>query len=399
MTRRWPWLLLAFALRAAFALKLGGHRQHQIDELAFVSAALHLAETGALAPVVIPPVPVAFFALCFKLGASWLWPRLGQAVVGTATAWAIGEATEQLSRSKPAGRLALAAASVYPFFIYYAGMALSETLDVALVTVGLWQLCAVLRTSSPLNAAAAGLSLSLAALCRSESAFIALPIWIAAAAACLLRRFSWRAWALGVLVWTLPLLFWCARNRAVSGAFVLDVHGGMALLHGNEFFALNEGDTALAQAEIEKQDWYRQSLALPDAQRDALYKRRALQFIAAHPGLTARQWARKTINFWRFYPRPEKHFIESDHSHPSAGAPRWALVVISLLFEPLLILGGFYGMWLLRERIAELFPLYLWVLGTMAIHVISVSQMRYRLPVMPAMILFAAAALGQSKKR
>ena len=38
---------------------------------------------------------------------------------------------------------------------------------------------------------------------------------------------------------------------AVVGAFALDVHGGMALLHGNEYFALNEQDTLLAQREID----------------------------------------------------------------------------------------------------------------------------------------------------
>jgi len=54
------------------------------------------------------------------------------------------------------------------------------------------------------------------------------------------------------------------------------------------------------------------------------------------------------------------------------------------------MLLGFWGAWLLRVRILELFPLYWMILGTFGIHVIVISQMRYRLPVMAVLIVFAA---------
>lgn len=393
MTRRWPWLAAALAVRLAFALKLGG-RLHQTDESAFADAARALASTGHI-PGVMPPVPVAFFALFFKLGRSLVWPRLGQAFVGAATAWLIGEATEDLTGSRRAGLAALAVSCVYPFFIYYGGMTLSETLYVALAVPGLWKLCATLRGGRAADAALAGLCLSLAALCRAEAAFVAAPLWALAGVQAARRGFL-RPWALGLAVWALPLLGWCARNRAAVGAFTLDIHGGMALLHGNEFFAQNEIDTSEAYKAIEQADFYKQSLALPDAQRDALYKRRALDWMRDNPGQTALQWADKLVNFWRFYPRVDKVYAENAYSHPGAGLPRGALVAISLLFEPELILGGFYGLWLLRGRAAVLWPLYLWVLGTCAIHVISVSQIRYRLPVMPVLILAFAYAIAET---
>ena len=71
------------------------------------------------------------------------------------------------------------------------------------------------------------------------------------------------------------------------------------------------------------------------------------------------------------------------------------LVAASLAFEPLLILGGFWGLWLLRDRAATLFPIPLFILGTMGIHILVVSQMRYRLPVMPFLILGAAFAAAR----
>jgi hypothetical protein len=389
----WAWLLLALLVRVAFALKLGG-RQHQIDEGAYFNTALSLASHGTLgAGAVIPPVPVAFFAAFLKLfGTSMLWPRLGQAAVGTFTAWAVGASTEDLSGSRRAGRLALAVAAVYPFFVYYNGMLMSETLDVAVIVPGLWLLCRSLRGGQAAEAAGAGLLLGLAALCRAEGAFIMAVVWAAAAA---LRRDRLKMLALAFGIWLLPILFWCARNQAVVGRFALDIHGGMTLLHGTELFELNEVDTGVAQRAFQETPAYLSSRNLPEAERDRLYMKEAVAFMKAHPGRTLAQWTLKLATFWRLWPRTDKPYQEDAGSHPSAGLPRGALVAISLLFEPALILGGLYGLWLLRSRMLELFPLYGWLLGTMGVHVISVSQMRYRLPVMPLLILGAAVAVSR----
>ena len=389
----WAWLLFALLLRIAFALKLGG-RQHQIDEGAYFNTALTLSQTGTLGPgQVIPPVPVAFYAAFLKLfGTSMLWPRLGQAFVGTVTAWTVGASTEDLSGSRRAGLVALAVAAVYPFFVYYNGMMLSETLDVALVAPGLWLLCRSLRDNKAAEAAGAGALLGLAALCRAEGAFIMAVVWLAAAA---LRRDRLKTLALAVAVWLLPLMFWCARNQSVVGRFALDIHGGMTMLHGTELFELNEIDTGVAQRAFQETPAYLNTRNLPDAERDRFYMQEAVSFMKAHPGRTLAQWTLKLVTFWRLWPRTDKPYQEDGVSHPSAGLPRGALVAISLLFEPALILGGFYGLWLLRGRIGELFPLYLWLLGTMGVHVISVSQMRYRLPVMPILILGFAFAFSR----
>ena len=116
----WVWLGLGLALRVAFSLKLGT-RLHQIDEGGADLAAWSLASTGLLGvegrAVVVPPAPTAFFALFYLLGHNPIWPRLGQALVSTATAWMLGKMTEDISGSRAAGRLALAWGAIYPFFI------------------------------------------------------------------------------------------------------------------------------------------------------------------------------------------------------------------------------------------------------------------------------------------
>jgi 4-amino-4-deoxy-L-arabinose transferase-like glycosyltransferase len=394
------WLALAFVLRLAFALKLGG-REHQIDELGFRMPSLALARTGTLADggraIVVPPVPFAFFALFYKLGESMIWPRLGQVLVGTVTVWLLGRATQRLSGSKLAGLLALALAAVYPYFIYYGGMLMSETLDLALLIPGLWWLCEALarRDENARGlAAAGGLTLGLAGLCRPEGAYIALVIWALAALRCLRGSWPWRAWVTGLVVWLVPLLGWCARNRVQTGAFALDMHGGISLLHGTEYFDLNDQDTGKAMDAIKNSMWYMNAQALPEAERNAVYVREATRWMSEHPKEVAVQWAKKLWLFWRPIPRLHRVYAESEYSHPAAGAPRWALVAASALFEPWLILLGFAGLWAWRGRLPELFPLYVWVAATTAVHVISVSQPRYRVAVMPVLMLAACAWLA-----
>jgi hypothetical protein len=310
----------------------------------------------------------------------------------------LGRMTASLCASRRAGRLALVLASVYPFFIYYSGMVLSETLYLAAVIPGLWWLCASLqeRGASWRLPAAGGLALATAALCRPEAMPIAGLLWLAGLVAWLRGRWSGRALGAAVLAWTLPLTVWCARNRAAVGVFALDTHGGLTLLHGSLLFDENEKDTALAMAALEKMPFYQESLSLPRDKRDRIYLRHGLAFIREHPGRVAGQWLRKAATFWRFYPRTDKVYREGPYSHPGAGLGRAALVAVSLACEPALIIGGFWGLWGLRRRYGELYPLGLFLLGTMAIHVVTVSQMRYRLAVMPILMLGAAAAVARA---
>lgn len=388
----WAWLALAFALRAAFALKLDG-RMIQLDENAFDAVAWNLAASRSFGPpgTVMPPLPPLFFSLFYLVGHYPVLARLGQAVVSTAAAWALGTAAREWTGSKLAGRLSLAIAAVYPFFIYYSGTLLSETLYVACLVAGMLELGrAVKGPGGETSAAKAGLWLGLAALARAEGAFIWAVLWALAAIAAARRVWPWRAWAVAAACWALPILGWCARNKAVTGHFALDLHGGRTLLHGTMFFELNEMDTSYAEAALQSEPWYQEAQALPEGERDAFFKAKAFAFMRENPWRMLAQWRRKFVSFWRFYPRTDKAYADDVRSRPAAGASRKALAIVSLLFEPWLILGGAAGLSLMMRKDPATFAMPLFVLGTMGIHLISVSQMRYRLPAMPWLILGAA---------
>ncbi len=399
----WPWLLLGLALRVAFAWKLGGH-YHQTDELGFNAMALQFAETGTLGARgvldVVSLVPAVLFGSCYRLFGGLAGARVALAVLGAALPWLIGRLTETVV-SPRAGRLALVIAAVYPFFVYYSGLLMSESPYLLLSVTGLWFLCASLGGKPGWAApAAAGFFLGLAGLCRAEAAYVLIPVWLAAAGLCAARRWDWKLLAVAALCWALPLGAMSLRNKLAVGTFTLDTHGGLALVHGVLYLDENDVDTTHAQAAFERSELHRSTLGLPDAERDAALKRAALRFMAEDPARTLRQWGRKFVHFWRFYPRTDRAYDQRGNSNPTAGAPLGLLVAVSLLFEPALILGGLAGLWALRRRWERVWPLWLWVAGTMALHMVSVSQIRYRLPVMPALLLGLCALLApQSKKR
>lgn len=397
------WTALAFGLRAAFAWALG-ERLYQADELGYTNYAKSLVGWGVLgkegAAQVTSPVAPAFFGLFLLLGGSVFVPRLAQAAVSAATAWMIGRMTADLTGSRRAGRFALAVSAVYPFFVYYSGMLMTETLYLAGLVGGLWAVCRSLHEKGAVlwRAGAAGAAFAAAGLTRTEGVPLALILWGGVLVLCALKRYAWRAWAVAVLVWLVPLFGWAARNKTVCGHYALDTHGGITLLHGTLLFEMDQMDTTYSQQAFELTPLYRESEGMGEYDRDRLFFRTGLRFMRDNPGVTVRQWAHKLVNFWRLYPRMDKVYPDTGTARPGVGAKRWMLVVVSLLFEPLLIFAGFYGVWLLRGRAWTLFPLYWAALGTCAAHVVVTSQMRYRLPLMPLFILFACAAAARYLK-
>lgn len=287
-------------------------------------------------------------------------------------------------------------AAVYPFFVYYSGLLLSETVYLAWLVPGLWLLCKCLGAAGPgrggWRLAAAGALLAGAGLTRTEAVPIALVLWAALAVLCALGRLRWSAWALACVVWALPLGGWMARNKPLCGAYVLDVHGGHTLLEGTLLLDENEVDTSLAQKKFESMPLWQEGLKLDEYHRDKLFRAAAWSFMRENPGVVARQWVRKFVNFWRLYPRLDKTYADTPGMKPSLGMNRALLTAVSLAFEPALLALGLWGAWRLRRRAWELFPLYWMVAASCAVHVVVVSQMRYRLGVMPFFIMFACAA-------
>ncbi len=387
------WFFLAFILRLIFALKLG-NGLYQIDESGYHASALNLvkfnvfgSQTHASAGA---PIPAFYFSIFLRFfGDHPLAARLGLLIPDLMLVWIMWKMAEKLCQSQLAGKIALMISSVYPFFIYYGGMMLSETPYLVFMTFGIWQLCQSLAEDGKNRARAmgSGISLALAGLSRPEGAVIMLGIWFIVF---IVSRKSLRLLK-GLLIsffcWLCILGSWSVRNRIETGSFALDSHGGVNLLYGTLLFDVNEQDTFVANRIIEQMPAFANIKNLPLNKQDQIYWKAAFQFMREHPTQVIRQWGRKTVNFWRFYPRGEKFYTESSQSRPDIGLKRSGLILISLLTEPFLIIFGLWGLVKLLKTNQTIYPVVLFVLATFFLHMISVSQMRYRLPVMPFLIL------------
>lgn len=388
------WLILAFCLRLAFALKLG-NGFYQSDETGFHNAAMNLASYGVFGntkqALAGAPIPAFFLSIFFFLfGDHPLYARLGLTLPGTFLVWIIWRMTEDLSQSKVAGKIALLIATIYPFFIYYGSLMMSETSYLVFVTLGFWWFCKNLDENGEnfWRAIMAGIALALAGLSRPEGVVIMIGIWIFSFAFSHKNSRLLKSLGLSFLCWASILAMWSLRNRIETGSFALDSHGGISLIDGTLLFNLNEQDTEVAMQALRRSPLYAEASRLPPHEQDQLYWNAAIEFMATHPKEVFRQWCRKSVNFWRFYPRTDKIYAETNFTQANVGLKRKKLVLLSLLFEPWLILGGILGLFQLQRKMPGVFyPVLLFIGATFFVHVVSVSQMRYRLPIMPFLII------------
>ena len=70
-------------------------------------------------------------------------------------------------------------------------------------------------------------------------------------------------------------------------------------------------------------------------------------------------------------------------------------VIVSVMsFVPLLLLAAF-GLVETRQNLRQVSPIFLFALGYTAVHMVFVGTIRYRLPLEPFLIIFAAAGLSR----
>ena len=306
------WFSLGFILRLIFALKLG-NGFYQIDESGFYSAALNLAQlnvygNGKMASSGAP-IPAFYYSLFFRFfGAYPLAARLGLLILDMLLVWLVWKMTEELTHSQIAGKIALAISSIYPFFIYYGAMMMSETPYLVLIGLGFWQFCKNLAEEGKnfMRSSIAGTSLALAGLSRPEGAVIMLGIWPLAFFFSRKNLMLSKSLALSCLCWTAILFSWSLRNRVETGSFALDSHGGINLLYGTMLFNVNEQDTSAAIDSLGHIPYFAGIKKLPASLQDKIYWKAAFHFIRKHPKTVIKQWGQKNHQFLEILSTPRQ---------------------------------------------------------------------------------------------
>ncbi len=381
---------LAFAARAALLLLepqcgLAG------DEASWV--ALGTQELGrpnrGLSPFRVhllfyPPLYPYFIAVLHRAFASlpavlWAQAALGALLVPVAAR--VG----RLAFSPRVGLLAAALVAFYPDFVWFSVHFWSETLFVVLLWAALERVLRSDAAGTTRTAAAGGVPWGLATLTRELTLYLApfTLLWLlrgevrhgSLRASPAVRRAG--AFALGLVLTLLP---WTVRNAIVFRAFIpVSTMGGSNLWQGNVKLTHLEVHATLDETK-------------DPVERDRRARKLAWEAIRARqPGWIFEKLGEQMPEFWKAGSEILDHVLSRAPCRPMSAAEQKVLEVA--VVGPYLAVLALSIAGLARARPGSGAAFLLVVLGAWNLaHVVAYATTRFRLPVLPVLFLFAAAA-------
>jgi len=331
-----------------------------------------------------PPLFPLLWGLAFHLtGGAYAPVRCAFALLGAATCVLAYLAGRELLGDRTSSLLGGLLCALYPPLIWHSVHLMTEPLFIFLLALGMYALLRY-RASARLRwILIAGLAAGLGTLARSVLAGF-VPVmalwtwWVRGRGGRALRDAGLLC---GVVL--LVMLPWIVRNAVVLGAFVpTTTDAGHGFYVANNPNALHDprGFWIPKDWSFLKRPGER---SVDEVEASRRLTRIAWRYLAGHPGAALRLMGRRFLALWRFYP------------HPRFVAMKYVLIY-AVSYIPLFPLMLF-GAWLAHRgagvRLAGLVLVDLLVLYTTAIHVLFLAMMRYRVPLMPFLLLFAAAGL------
>ncbi|MEO6463221.1 MAG: hypothetical protein ABIP29_09110 [Candidatus Eisenbacteria bacterium] len=410
----WTWMVLAFALRAAWAVSRSG-----LDGTPWSDAADYHRLAARLAagqgftlgpddapypttfrPPLLPLVVAPFYALFGpRYGVGLLvQAALGALVVPAAAALA-GESAQAAGRDATFAARARTGTAIltalWPTLIYFSSALLTETLAALLVTVSLLLAVRLWSRGGTALALGTGIALGLAAMARPTALPLAavLAAWIALGPA----RRPWRARlaeaSLVAAICILTIVPWTERNHQVSGAWLpLTSGGGAALWDGNN--PLVAGDPryrggALSLREVEP--WASSFRGMSEVEIDRHAGREARTWLAANRA----RWPELALaKLGRFFRLTSETAVSGSAAPSGTWLSRATRALDPLLFTWGLLLPFFAGAALValaRPRKSPWFAPAVAVLVQALLAVAYWGSLRFRLPVEPALIALGVA--------
>jgi 4-amino-4-deoxy-L-arabinose transferase-like glycosyltransferase len=359
-------IVLALVLRLTVAMVFPD--QHFFDTRGYREAALHIWRphefNNAYNRYIMPLYP----AVIALTGAGW-----GQLIFdiasSSATVCLIYLLSFTLFGDRAAALLAALGAALYPFFLFYSVVGLTESLFTALIVAAF---LAWYRKMFMLAAIFAVLSI----LTRPTFDLLAplLVLYFALVIHRLPLRVAARHLAVYVAVYCVLMAPWWVHNYQAYGTFVrLNLGSGLALHSGNN--PRNQsGGVSDVQLDLSQFDAITDPVARDRALRDA-----AVAYIAEDPIRFLQLAGLKFMRYWRFWPFAEAY------------ASFWFIAASLVSYVPILFLSIAYAVSCGREAFIRITPILLFAGYMTALHMVFVGSIRYRLPIEPFLIVLAAA--------
>ena len=358
------------------------------DEHRFIESAVELAETGEFRvrgkrAWEMPGMALLSAAL-YKVAGSKngliLFARALQSVLLIITAVLVYRVAMYLFRDRLAATISYGITLFYPFFVFYQGVLTSETVFIVLLVTGMLWLYkwehAGFRIDHNLFLAMVAFALAV----YIKATLSILPPLLAGAFALLAGRSpgrAGRALVFSSLVYGLCLSPWWFRNYRVLDDFVpFTTSSARVLYSGNN--PMNRSGGGLRGRDwvpIEAYD------TLPELEWAKAYQREAVAYIKEKPGVFLALAVTRFGRFWRLY----------------AYAEEWRrpiYIVVSVLSFGTILLFALVGSIRTRKMWRRIVPIYLLIGFFTLVHVVSISSIRYRLPLEPFLIALAALPMA-----
>ena len=359
-------LVTAFALRVLAAAIVPDQSVLLGDAVAYREVGKSLWATGQMNALYFMPLYPALVAV-FGPG----WPQLLiDIALSTVLVWLIYELTDAIFASKRAAILAGAVAAVYPYFIFYSIVGLTETLFMVLL------LAAYLCWYRNAYIAASVFSV-LGILTRPVLDPLAplLLLYFAIAIRGLSFKAAAKYLAIYAGIYCVLMAPWWLHNYKAYQTFVrLNLGSGVALLSGNS----PSNQTGGIDNNLEATMAPFGEIADPVA-RDKAMQRAALNYIKEDPGRFLIQAAKRFQRFWSPWPQTEEY-----------SRPLYKLISFCS-FIPVLLLALVFVVLYGRTYFLRIAPLLLFIVYLNSLHLVFPASLRYRLPVEPFLIVLAAA--------
>lgn len=270
--------------------------------------------------------------------------------------------------------------SVYPPFIVYSEILMSEILYICLLSLFIFSWCLSAKSSRWHAFCLMGLFLGLLNLCRGNLLFF--PFWIILSVLIIKEnRVYFIKYLTAILISFILVLPWTWRNFKVFHAFIPIVPASESFWFGT-IPLQSQLKSGLAP---ELQELH---LTNDVVKNEKIFKEEALKNIVKSPVSYFRLTIKKFIYFWY---KPVGHVLISKIS-PLLGG----LLFFSHLGLLVLFLIGFI---FTSSEWRVLIPLYLIIGYFTALHTFLNPQPRYRLPIEPFIVMFAVMGISQLRKR
>jgi len=280
--------------------------------------------------------------------------------------------------------IAAVIAAFYPQFLYYTATQERETFQTFLLAFTVWLALRAARSKSLLSWVWPGLMAGACAL--TNSALLPAGVMLAPAAVYLGVRTK-KHHLKGAIVYLATMMLlcsvWTLRNERLFHRFILGINGGGAHMYIGIIVPNDVAGTDAEPAYVTSDPVVQEASKLPETERDRVFYRGAIRFIKEQPVRYAGVVLRSLAKLWRLYP------------YARAYAFHYQLIKwVGLLSDGWIIPLGFVGMLLAGRRFPETDLFLATVFSVTFTYMLFWSIIRYRLPMMPFMILFCAHSLN-----